>query len=332
MKRAIPNLWAYILIVLTVILLALLFLLMVWPLNWQTTDYIAASSDVVDGYKSTNYISLMLDNSSQAMPQAGLENAIVVYEALIEGGFTRLMAVFNSADLPEAIGPIRSARPYFLDWANDWSGTYWHAGGSPQALESLKKDKWNFIDLNEISYQGIYFFRDHSFLNPHNLFTRSELITTALAKYEIDDQVDYPWDVKEDLELDYRTDGDKFIHVPYTQSANDVYWYYDKESNKYQRYIGEEQQYYTNGEVVAVKNVVVIILNTKLIDVERLGMDTITKGSGYIFRDGQSREIFWQKESVNNRLQFLSGQKPVQLNLGKTWIQILPQYLNLTYN
>ena len=61
-------------------------------------------------------------------------------------------------------------------------------------------------------------------------------------------------------------------------------------------------------------------------------MDTIGSGSGYLFRDGQSREIVWQKESADSKLQFLSGKRPIQLNLGQTWIQILPHYLNLTYN
>ncbi len=332
MKRIIPNIWAYILIVLTVILLALLFLLIIGPVNWPQTEEVVYIDNVnIDGYVKANYISTMLDNSSIAMPQAGLEKAVIVYEALIEGGFTRLMAVFNSEDLPEEIGPIRSARPYFLTLANDWQGTYWHAGGSPQALNSLKNDNWNFVNINEISYQGIYFYRDHSLINPHNLFTREELIEAALAKYKIEDKIDYLWEIKDDLEEDYRTTEEKYIHVPYTQGANDVYWFYNREFNSWERFIGDDQQYYINGDSILAKNVIVLIVETRLIDIERLGMDIIGDGEAFLFRDGQKQEITWKKDR-DGSLELISAQRPVQLNYGQTWVQILPQYLKLEYN
>ena len=333
MKRIIPNIWAYILIVLTVILLALLFLFLVWPLGWQTTEFVNLSDEVqLDGYKPTTYLSVMLDNSIDAMPQAGLAKAVVVYEALIEGGFTRLMAIFDQSDLPKVIGPVRSARPYFLDWANDWAGSYWYAGGSPQALQNLEEMDWSFVSIDEISYQGIYFWRDYSFFNPHNLFTRPELIERAVSKYEIVDEINYFWDVKDELELEYRTDDENIIHVPYPQADNDVYWHYDKSTNSWQRYIGEVQQLYFDGSFVSVKNVIVLVVDARLVDIERLGMDTIGQGKGYLFRDGQGREIIWQKQSADSQLEFLSGQRAVQLNFGKTWIQILPSYLNFEYN
>ncbi|MFW0862459.1 MAG: DUF3048 domain-containing protein [Candidatus Komeilibacteria bacterium] len=332
MKKVIPGYWSYILIVLTVILLALLFLLLIGPINWQKTNEFTYTEDVnLNGYGQSNYLTVMLDNATVAMPQAGLEKAVVVYEALIEGGFTRLMAVFNTADLPDKIGPVRSARPYFLTLANDWQGTYWHAGGSPQALNSLKKDDYSFTDINEISYQGIYFYRDHTLINPHNLFTRPELINRALDSYEIKDKVDYLWEIKDELAEEYRTEEDKFIHVPYTQGANDVYWHYDREQNVYNRFIGEDQEYFTNNDPVTAKNVIVLIMQTRLIDTERLGMDVIGSGLGYLFRDGQKQEIVWKKDN-NSSLKLLFGQRPIQLNYGQTWVQILPQYLNLEYN
>ncbi len=319
MKKAIPNFWAYISIVLTIILLALLFLCLMAPLRWKNTEFVdLVDRSQLDNYTPANYLSIMLDNSTEAMPQFGLAKAVIVYEALIEGGFTRLMAIFNSSDLPEEIGPIRSARPYFLDWANDWSGSYWHAGGSPQALQSLRDDSWNFVNINEISYQGIYFFRNNSFYNPHNLFTTPELIERALVKYNIDNKIDYFWDVKNELESKYRTNNEQTIHIPYTQAANDVYWHYDRNTNNWQRYIGETQQFYIDGKPISAKNVIIMIMDTRLIDIERLGMDNIGQGKGYLFRDGQQQEIIWQKQSADDQLEFLFGQTPIQLNFGTT--------------
>ena len=65
------------------------------------------------------YFSVMIDNTTEVRPQSGLDQAMVVYEALAEGSITRLLAIFSLADLPDTLGPIRSARPYYLSWAND---------------------------------------------------------------------------------------------------------------------------------------------------------------------------------------------------------------------
>jgi Protein of unknown function (DUF3048) N-terminal domain/Protein of unknown function (DUF3048) C-terminal domain len=333
MKKIIPNIWAYIVIVLAAFLVALLFLWQIWPINWLSANFVKPYISIDDGdHIPSTYLSVMIDNSLDARPQFGLEKAVIVYEALIEGGFTRMMAVFNENDLPEVVGPVRSARPYFVDWANDWSGSYWHAGGSPQALHMLKYDNLNFVNIDEISYQGKYFYRNNYFSNPHNLFTDSESIGIASIKYEIEEEIDYLWDTKDELEYEYRTDEQKYIHIPYTQPTCDVVWNYDRQTNSWQRYVNEQQQYYVDGEAVAVKNVIVLLLDTRLIDVERLGMDTVGTGSGYLFRDGQKQEIVWSKQGADTNLEFLSGQRQIQLNNGRTWIQILPSYLNFEYN
>ena len=61
-------------------------------------------------------IAVMIDNHKDAWPQAGLNKAYMVYEIIVEGGETRLMALFKGVDL-EKIGPVRSARHYFIDYA-----------------------------------------------------------------------------------------------------------------------------------------------------------------------------------------------------------------------
>ena len=88
-------------------------------------------------------IAVMIDNEgTRSLPQGGLDKAQIVYEVIVEGGLTRLMPVFWGTN-PEMIGPVRSARDYFLDYIMEYDAIYVHVGGSPQAGMDIKKLKIN---------------------------------------------------------------------------------------------------------------------------------------------------------------------------------------------
>ena len=76
---------------------------------------------------------VMIDNLAAARPQFGLSAASLVYEAPAEGGITRYLAIFSADQTSSQIGPVRSARAYFLNWAKELGATYVHVGGSPEA-------------------------------------------------------------------------------------------------------------------------------------------------------------------------------------------------------
>jgi hypothetical protein len=119
---------------------------------------------------------VMIENLSTVRPQAGLQEANVVYEALAEGGITRFMAVFASGENLSKLGPVRSARSYFVDWAEEYECLYAHAGGSPQALEQLSGNT-PVTDLNQIGGAAANFWRDPNVTSrEHGLFTSSELL------------------------------------------------------------------------------------------------------------------------------------------------------------
>ena len=90
-------------------------------------------------------IAVMIDNHSGAWPQAGLNQAYMVYEIIVEGGETRLMALFKGVDV-EKIGPVRSARHYFVDYAMENDAIYTHFGESPQANSDIKRYVVDEID------------------------------------------------------------------------------------------------------------------------------------------------------------------------------------------
>lgn len=110
---------------------------------------------------------VMVENSLDARPQAGLGQAGVVFEALAEGGVTRFLALFQDSQ-PGNVGPIRSARPYFIQWNMGFDAAYAHVGGSPLALQDITA--WGVKDMNQF-YNGNYYHRITSRYAPHNVYT-----------------------------------------------------------------------------------------------------------------------------------------------------------------
>ena len=113
-------------------------------------------------------IAVMIDNHKSAMPQANLSEAELVYEIIVEYGETRLMAIYKGDNL-DKIGPIRSARDYFVDYALENDAIYVHFGESPQAEEAI--DKYFVPDINGINESEKYFRRTNSRYAPHNVVT-----------------------------------------------------------------------------------------------------------------------------------------------------------------
>ncbi len=81
-------------------------------------------------------IAVMIDNNTNAWPQAGVNDAYMIYEIRVEGGETRLMALFKNVDL-DKIGPVRSSRHYFLDYVMENDAMYAHFGASYIATEQI---------------------------------------------------------------------------------------------------------------------------------------------------------------------------------------------------
>src|SRR5262249_15833287 len=110
---------------------------------------------------------VMIENSVQARPQSGLNQAGVVFEAIAEGGITRFLALYQDTT-PDNVGPIRSARPYYEQWALGFDAGYAHVGGSPEALNDIKA--WGVRDLDQFYNSGSYH-RISSREAPHNVYT-----------------------------------------------------------------------------------------------------------------------------------------------------------------
>ena len=280
---------------------------------------------------------VMIENLSTVRPQSGLDKAGVVYEALAEGGITRFLAIYATYDEIKEIGPVRSARPYYLDWVAEYSPLYAHAGGSPDAIRLIPQID-NITNLDQIGGQHAYFWRDpsRSTASEHTLFTSSELLAFALRDKKITSEGNYePWLFKKEKTASQRINEAKKITIDYSTFSYKVSYTYDFENNRYMRENGDEPHTdYVTGNQLFAKNVIVQYVKTSMADSSRLAMDTIGEGGALLFQDGEMINATWEKKDQAGRTRFYntSDGKEIELNPGPTWVQIVPTDRTVEYN
>ncbi|MDP2917927.1 MAG: DUF3048 domain-containing protein [bacterium] len=280
-------------------------------------------------------LAIMIENLSVVRPQSGLSRANLVYEALAEGGITRFLAVFSGTeDLPE-IGPVRSARVYYLDWAGELAAAYIHCGGDPYALRLIRQYKMKDLDQ---SYNGYFFWRKNEMAAPHNLFTKTSLLNEAAsAKGWIDQGNFKPWLFKTEATLDSRPDAVADLSIDFSAPSYAVVWKYDRENNQYLRYNGGFSHLdKNNNEQIAAKNVIVQFMFAALKDDDlakgRLGMHTIGGDKALIFRDGEVVSGIWKKNYREDRTRFYTEDwKEIEFNPGQIWIEVVPMERAVSY-
>jgi len=96
---------------------------------------------------------VMIENSPDARPQSGLDQASVVFEAIAEGGITRFLTLFQDTQ-PDYLGPVRSARPYYVQWCMGFDCSLAHVGGSPEALADIPA--WGTKNLDQFANSGSF--------------------------------------------------------------------------------------------------------------------------------------------------------------------------------
>ena len=273
-------------------------------------------------------IAVMIDNHNQAWPQAGLNKAYLVYEIIVEGGETRLMAVFKGVNV-DKIGPVRSSRHYFLDYAMENDAIYAHYGWSPLAESDIKS--YNINNLNGITESTSTFWRVKDKSAPHNAVTSTDaLLKAAKAK-------GYKTTSTKKSVLNYTTDnvtledgqGATSITIPHSDLQT-VKYVYDEDNQVYKRYARNKAQTdWDTGDSITTKNIIITMCdNYTLEDSEnkgRQGLKNIGTFNGYYITNGKAIKIKCIKESrnVQTKYQDLQGNE-IKVNDGNTWINICP--------
>jgi hypothetical protein len=262
---------------------------------------------------------VMVENHPDARPLSGLSKANVVIEAPVEGGITRFMALFDATTSVEEVGPVRSARPYYVEWAQGWHASYFHVGGSNDALTMLTSGMKNITNIDQF-YNGPYFWRDGNRFAPHNVYTKKSLMdevvtlkvatdTTAVTAWHFQDATTSTGDVST-------------INIPYGGLFN-VVWNFDSASSTYTRHEAGVIQKDRDGSVVQTNNVVVIRTDSQILDsYGRLQVRTTGSGDAIAYRDGKKFPIRWSRAS-GEPIRFASTDGSEFLfDRGRTWIEV----------
>ena len=283
-------------------------------------------------FEGNRPIALMIDNDSDAArPQLGLESAYMVYEIVVEGRATRFMALFNNFNL-EKVGPVRSSRHYFLDYAMEHDAIYAHAGWSPKAAKDIQALGIN--NINGVAGDGAIYWRDNTYDSTwHNLYTA----TTKLSARADEKQYRRSTDAKipnYNEEDTVPTGGKEVteISIPYAGFYK-VSFKYNEETKRFDRYVNGKPHMSQTGDALSTKNIIMYTLNNKnLPDTENKGrqdLENIGSGTGYYFSDGKMVEIKWSKTARDAKTEYtLSDGTPLALNPGNTFIQIVPTYVS----
>ena len=309
---------------------------------------------IVDEDSNERPIAVMIDNNIGEGRHAGLQDSYINYEIIVEGGLTRIMAIFKDKDV-SLIGPVRSSRHYFLDYALESDAIYAHYGWSTYAQNDIRS-----LNVNNIN--GLYdeqpFWRDTSIAAPHNVFTSTDKLY-AYAKQKNYSLTTNSWKLlnynPEEINLNdpistteqVNPETGEMEKVPVTRggliTANSVvipYSYYQSRSYTYDtnrkvylRFMNDAPHIdKTTGEQLRYKNIIIEQVRNYQLDGEgRQDLDTTGSGTGYYITNGYALPIHWTKSSRSAKTiyKYLDGSE-IEINDGNTFIQVMPTTYNPT--
>lgn len=284
---------------------------------------VASSLDgtlVATSLSSRRPLAVMIENHPDARPQFGLGTASVVYETVTEGGITRFMALFGPESGPK-IGPVRSARPYFIDWLLEYDGAYAHVGGSKEALAAIKEFRVKDLDQFAIGDDAYRREPQKGKALEHTMFTDiDKLMNLASKKFGSEQNWTKPL-FSEPLKKDNRPTS-QTVTVDFSTATYAVTWSYDPETNRYLRsQAGSFHKDAASGDTLAADTVIV----QEVIRTGEQSMETVGSGKAQVFENGKRIEGTWKKEKRSSPTKFFDPDTKEILRLpGVTWFEIVP--------
>lgn len=283
------------------------------PLTGNLVDNEAATLMPVTG--------VMIPNDTYgARPQSGLKSAGVVFEAICEGGITRLLALFQQ-DKPQLIGPIRSVRMYYISWAAPFNAGIAHVGGNADALAEIRNG--NYRDLDQFANSEAYW-RDNNRSAPDNMYTSgAKLDALNTAKGYIQSQ--FTGFSRIDGKASASPTATTISVNISSESFNSSYTY-DPVTNTYARSQGGAPHLDTEGQITPSSIVVMTVEETSSsVPESHEEITTIGTGPVKIFQNGEVIEGTWHKSSQFDQLFFTdANEKDIPLVRGQTWITAIP--------
>jgi hypothetical protein len=269
---------------------------------------------------------IMIENSGNARPQSGLREADVVFEAIAEGGITRFLALFQTKK-PDYIGPVRSARPYYVEWAAAFDAGYAHAGGSPDGIARISQ--LGVKDINAFAYGSDVFFRTSDRESPHNLYSSFAGLDKVNSDNGNTSSIFTAWERKEDTP---QTALAKSIDIVISSSFYNVHYDYDAATNTYLRSEGGSKHLdEKSGQQLAPDNVLVMVMDNRISG--QYNVYTTTGSGAFVsFQDGVVREGTWSRTGAKDQYTFKDKYGfDFLFNRGQTWVSIIDTRSDVSY-
>lgn len=302
------------------------------PLNGML--YTAAEAEK---FLNQRPMAVMIENHVEARPQAGLEQAEVIHEAMAEGGITRFMALYLS-NAPDKITPIRSARLHFVDWAAEYDSIYAHWGGSNESLKFLRSNS-RPKDLDQFIYGGA-FYRDHSTGRSleHTGATSIELLRQASQKAAWEAPASFDaWKFKDGPPAEQRPTSHSISLGLLGTYGYDARFDYQAESNTYLRSTGGQPHKDANGKQLAASSIVLLNQNVSSYTDEfgkpAVRVQTTGTGPAQVIQDGKVIQGKWSKANRNSRTKLTTAEgTPISITRGHTiWVISVPAGSPVSY-
>lgn len=284
-------------------------------------------------------LAVMIENSPEARPQSGLKDAGVVFEAVAEGGITRFVALYQESK-PSLIGPVRSVRAYYLDWAAAFKPGVAHVGGSTEALNMLKGGNYG-LDLDQSSNDSA-FWRTRDRKSPHNVYTDYNHLY-SLAKSKGKTESSFTGFVRKsektesepasDKNIDEKTEAANSIKLAVSTGQFAVSYTYDADSKTYKRSQGGAAHNDREKGQISPDVVIAIRVNQTLqADGNHNTIGTTGSGECYVFQDGKVIKGNWSKSGPTGQIKFTDAAgKDIELSAGQTWITAVPNGKDISW-
>lgn len=274
---------------------------------------------------------IMIENSQDARPQSGIQDAGVVFEAIAEGGITRFLTLYQEAQ-PSYIGPVRSLRPYYIDWAQAFDASVAHVGGSPDALTQIRNGG---KDLDQFFNAGAYE-RVSSKAAPHNVYTSFDRMDALNASKGYTTSKFDAWPRKKEAKL--ATPTAKSIDLAISGPTFNVHYDYDTATNSYLRseggapHLAQVARDPASTTQMHPKVVLALVMDFSIIDSSgHGGYGTNGSGAMFVFQDGGVQQGTWAKAGASTQFVFTDSQsKALTLDPGQAWVTMVqspPTYI-----
>jgi hypothetical protein len=294
------------------------------------------TKEEMEQLKTRRPVAVMINNHVQARPQSGLSSADIVYEALAESGITRHLAIFWST-APDKVGPIRSARQYYLEWLSPYDPLYIYDGCAKTTNPKTNAcGNVYTYKIKIIGTLGAWRWNDGTRYAPHNEYSSLEKAWDYAKTKKWNNMPNIEsWEFKKEATSAERGQKTK-VKVTFYEKLNnngmyDVIWTYDSRTNSYLRTIGGKIDIDQETDTqVSAKNVVIqeITMTPAYDDKARIIQDTIDKGKATYLIDGKITTGNWEKTSRTDRTSYYdSNGDEIEFNRGKVWISVIPRSL-----